>query len=156
MRLNHFLNEARPPKIYFAHPRATYGGNRERKAIDLIKKKFPDYIVVNPNIPPIQGRVGTMGFDIFFKVIDTVDFVVFMSFDDGKAGNGTWRELQYTDRKGKKIYKVNPHTGTIVETDFKDVKYCTPEETFERIKKEDQHKWKMHEEFLEEYLYDNI
>lgn len=148
MRLNNYLTEARAEKIYFAHPRATYDTPVEKKALKLIADKFPEHIIVNPNVAWIQGRVEDMGFDIFFKVINTVEYVCVMPFKDGKIGNGSYRECEHAHKNNIPIYVVNPFKNSIIETPFNKIPHITPEETFERIPKKEQHKWKMYEEKL--------
>jgi hypothetical protein len=145
MKFANYITENNRRKIYFAHPRAFYDKPEEKKSIDLITKQFPEFIIVNPNVSWIQGRVDDMGFDIFFKVIDTVEHVCAMGFKDGKLGNGTWRECEYADSKGKDIYIINPWKGTITLTPKNKIKWLTPEQTFERIPKKEQTKWKMYE-----------
>jgi len=143
---NYIIAEANRRKIYFAHPRAFYDKPEEKKAIALIMKQFPDHIIVNPNVDWIQGRVDDMGFDIFFKVINTVEFVVAMPFPDGKMGNGTWREIEYADKKGKEIYVVRPQKNSLELTPKNKIKWLTPEATFERIPEKERIKWKMYED----------
>lgn len=145
MRLHEFLTEANRLKIYFAHPRATYGKSEEKKAMDMITKEFPEYIIVNPNVKWIQGRVEDMGFDIFFKVINTVQILCVLPFPDNKIGNGSYRECTHANKQGIPIYVVNPWKNTITETPFNKLKGISPEETFDRIDKKEQHKWKVHE-----------
>ncbi len=145
MKFFNYIIESNRKKIYFAHPRAFYSKPEERKAISLMMNKWSGYIIVNPNVDWIQGRVDIMGFDIFFKVIDTVEFVCAMPFNDGKLGNGTWRECEYASKKGKDIYIVNPWKGTIEKTPFNRIKNITPEETYGRIPKKEQSMWKMYE-----------
>lgn len=145
MRLYEFLLEANRLKIYFAHPRATYGKPEENKAMTMITKEWPNYIIVNPNVDWIQGRVDAMGFDIFFKVIDTVQILCVMPFKDGKIGGGSYRECEHAKKKGIPIFVVNPWKNTIVETPFNKLQGIGAEETFNRIDKDEQHKWKMYE-----------
>ena len=151
MKFEQFLVEANRRKIYFAHPRAFYDKAEEKKAIKMIMDKFPEHIIVNPNVDWIQGRVDDMGFDIFFKVINTVEFVVAMPFPDGKMGNGTWREIEYADKKGKDIYVVRPQKNTLELTKKSSIKWLSPEETYARIPKKEQHMWKMYEGELKGY-----
>jgi len=146
MKFVEYLKERSIPKIYFAHPRATYGKNIEKQAIDMIKKEWPNHILVNPNVDWIQGRVKDMGFDIFFKVINTVQLLCVLPFKDGKIGNGSWRECQHADKKGIDIFVVNPYNGTIMKTPLNKIKHITPEETFDRIDKKEQHLWKVYED----------
>lgn len=151
MRFNNYIVEANRRKLYFAHPRAFYNKPEEKKAEGLINKKFPEHIIVNPNVSWIQGRVEELGFDIFFKVIDTVEFICAMPFSDGKMGNGTWREIEYADKKGKDIYVVNPWKGTLELTKKTFIKWLSPEETYYRIPKKEQDMWLMYEEELKGY-----
>lgn len=147
MRLFRYILETTSPKLYFAHPRATYNTNIENQGLKYINDKFPNHIVVTPNVDWIQGKVSSMGFDIFFKVINTVDVVVCMVFKDNRWGMGIYREAVYGESKGKQIVELNPYTGK-----FKDIKLMSSikplsaEETFDRIPKKEQHKWTVHEE----------
>ena len=152
MRLEQFLiTESKRRKIYFAHPRAFYSKPEEKKAEQLISKEFPEHIIVNPNVDWIQGRVEELGFDIFFKVINTVEFICAMPFKDGKFGNGTWRECDYANKKGKDIYVVNPWKGTLVKTPFNKIQGLSPEDTYYRIPKKEQDMWLMYEGDLRGY-----
>jgi hypothetical protein len=151
MKFQNFLVESKRRKIYFAHPRAFYNKPEEKKAEGMIMKKFPEHIIVNPNVNWIQGRVEELGFDIFFKVINTVEFICAMPFPDGKMGNGTWREIEYADKKGKDIYVVNPWKNTLELTPKSKIKWLSPEETYYRIPKKEQDMWLMYEEELKGY-----
>jgi hypothetical protein len=145
MKFSDYITEAKRRKIYFAHPRQFYNKPEEKKSMDLIAKQFPEHIIVNPNVSWIQGKVDDMGFDIFFKVIDTVEHVCAMILKDGKMSNGTWRECDYANKKGKEIWVINPWKNTITLTPFNQIKYITPEETYARIPKKEQDMWKMYE-----------
>jgi len=145
MRFNNYIVEANRRKIYFAHPRAFYNKPEEKKAEKMIMAKFPEHIIVNPNVDWIQGRVEELGFDIFFKVINTVEFICAMPFPDGKVGNGTWREIEYADKKGKDIYLVNPWKNTFELTKKSSIKWLSAEETYYRIPKKEQDMWLMYE-----------
>lgn len=151
MRLINYLIERQTPKLYFAHPRATYNTEIEDKAIKYITKQFPDHIIVNPNVDWIQGKANSMGFDIFFKVINTVDVIVGMTFKDGRWGMGMYREAIHGESKGKQIYELNPYNGKFNKIDnMKSIKPLSAEETYDRIPKEEQQKWKVHEGDLNE------
>lgn len=147
MRLLKYITEKRNvQKLYFAHARALYDSNTEGKALKLIQEKFPDHIIINPNVDWIQGKCDDMGFDIFFKVISTASKIVFMPFKDNKVGNGTWRECQYGHKEGIPLFEVNPYRGTIKEFEFNKIKYLSPEETFSRINKKCQANYKVYED----------
>jgi hypothetical protein len=145
-RLNKYILEKRNiQKIYFAHPRATYSKHGEAEALRMLNNAYPNHIVVNPNVNWIQGKVDDMGFDIFFKVIDTVEFVAFMPLKNGKVGNGTWRECEYADKKGKDIISVYPLHNSIKKVSFNSLEKLSPEETFGLIDPKERKKYKVYE-----------
>jgi len=145
MKLCQYLIESNRLKVYFAHPRATYGKPEETKCIKMITDKFPEHIIVTPNNSNIIDRANKMGFDIFFGIINTTQIMCVMPFKDGIIGNGAYRECEHASKKGIPIFVVNPWNNTITVTPFHKLKGISPEETFGRIDKKDQHKWKVHE-----------
>lgn len=147
MRLKHFLDEARAPKIYFAHSRETYDTMVEKHSIRLIMEKFPDHIIVNPNVQWIQGKCNDgMGFDIFFKVVRTASKLAFQPLQDGRATNGTWRECEFAHKNNIPLYEVNPYKNTIKEVEFSSIKYLTAHETYLRMPPEQRCKYKENED----------
>ena len=145
MKYFEYINEGKG-KLYFAHPRATYNTPIEKTAQAILRKEFPELMVITPNQDAIQGQVEKIGFDIFFQIIDTCDVLVGMTFKDGKWGGGMHREGVYAEKKGKKVYELNPYTGEFKEVkSMKAIRPLSAEDTFDRIPKKDQHKWNVHE-----------
>lgn len=152
MRLEKYITEKRNiGKIYFAHPRATYSKSGEREALRMLKSSYPNYIIVNPNSEKIQGRYDYkgMGFEIFYKVIDTAEMIAVLPLKNGKITFGSWRECEYAHRKGKKIISVDPSRNKIEEVDFFSLRKLTAEETYDLIDPTVRSNFKMYEEYDE-------
>ena len=109
MRLKQYITEA-TGKIYFGHPGPTYNTPLEKKAISVIKEKFPGKTIINPNNPANEKKYKEIGFDVFFDLIDTCDFGVFMTAPDGRWGVGIYEEAYYCQQTNKKVYELNPQT----------------------------------------------
>lgn len=96
-------------QVYFGHPGPTYNTKYESQGIKEVEKKFGKK-VINPNQPGMEARYKKFGFDIFFDLIDTCDFGVFMTALDGRWGIGIYEEAYYMHKSGKKVYELNPNT----------------------------------------------
>ena len=107
-RLDKYIVE-RTGMIYFGHPGPTYNTRYEKQAIEEIKKEF-GMKVLNPNRPGTEKKYEKHGFDIFFDLIDTTSFGVFMTALDGRWGIGIYEEAYYMHKSGKKVYELNPKT----------------------------------------------
>ncbi len=113
MDYNKYLITESKGRIYFGHPGPTYNTKYEKNGIRAINKEFPGYTVHNPNQPGNQEKYKTLGFDMFFDMIDTCEFCVFMTAVDGRWGVGIYEEAYYCHKSGKKVYQLDPHTGEI-------------------------------------------
>lgn len=123
MKFKQYLTEDSPEQyIYFGHPRLYYNTNEETKAIQMIMKKWPDYIIMNPNQRNrFEKSVKKSGFKIFNILVDKCEFGVFMLMEDGRWGGGIFKEASRMESSGKKIFEINPWKGYIKKTTTKGV-----------------------------------
>ena len=138
MKLKHYLKEEIELKIYFGHPRAFYKTKYESKSLMLIKKKWPNHVIINPGQPGrFDTSVAKSGFKVFFSMVARSQLGIFMSMKDGKWTMGTWREAVRTEQEGKEVWRVNPWKGTITKmSNVKSIKPLSNKETYMRIPKE--------------------
>jgi len=95
--------------IYFGHPRLYYNTKWETKAIQMITKKWPEFIILNPNQRQrFEKSVQKSGFKIFYTLTNRSEFGVFMLMENGKWGGGIYKEAERMEQQGKKIYEVSP------------------------------------------------
>jgi len=112
-----YLKEEIERRIYFGHPRLYYNTKWETKAIQMIQKKWPNHIVLNPNQRNrFEKSVKKSGFKIFYTLVDRCEFGAFMLMEDGRWGGGIYKEAEYMEKQGKKIWEVNPWKGYIKKT----------------------------------------
>lgn len=94
-------------KIYYAHSRMKYNTMIERYELALIRKKFPDAEIINPNgeVDQTAGEEAIM--QECLKLVDSCDMLVFSSVD-GIVGKGVMQEVERMKRsiKGSSRY---PH-----------------------------------------------
>lgn len=101
-------------KIYFGHPINFYNTEKEYELIEIIKKRFPQFILENPNQLNHQERYNKYkertgnGMDYFFReVLPLIDRGIFLSFEDRMFSIGVFREAKFLDKLGKLIYEIN-------------------------------------------------
>jgi len=117
MKLNRYIKEEIERRIYFGHPRLYYNTKWETKAIQMIQKKWPNLIVLNPNQRNrFEKNVKKSGFKIFYTLVDRCEIGAFMLMENGKWGAGIFREAQQMEKSGKKIFEVNPWKNKIKPT----------------------------------------
>ena len=94
-------------KIYYAHSRMKYNTMIEQYEIALIRKRFPDAEIINPNgtVDQTAGEEAIM--EECLRLVDSCDMLVFSSVD-GMVGKGVTQEVERMKRsiKGSSRY---PH-----------------------------------------------
>jgi hypothetical protein len=116
-------------KIYFGHSRMLYGKQKELDAIWVIIKHYPEYMIINPNIPEHQEncrqKIGgdyTPGKEIgyFLRLTDPTDIGCFLPYDENKWSAGSAAEAKYMKDAGKSIFLINieDETLTPITEDF--------------------------------------
>ncbi|VVB80637.1 Uncharacterised protein [uncultured archaeon] len=102
------------PKMYFGHPISFYDVPIEAKLIEVIRSRFPDYEVVNPNQPFFQegyqrwrNETGN-GMNFYFKeVLPSMGAGTFLAFpEDLKLGAGVWGEAEFISSRNGPIFEV--------------------------------------------------
>jgi hypothetical protein len=123
MKFKDYINEDAPEKyVYFGHPRLYYNTKWENKCIQMIQKKWPEFIIMNPNQRQrFEKSVKKMGFKIFNILVDKCEFGVFMLLEDGRWGGGIYKEASRMESQGKPIYEINPWKNYIKKTTTKGV-----------------------------------
>ena len=92
--------------LYFAHSRKDYGSMREKNMLKKIKHVFIGVEIINPGEPEFQRKTEHLiermlsaneYMKIFFKIINDVDFLIFMSLENGNMGVGTYLETRHAE-----------------------------------------------------------
>lgn len=119
----------------------TYGTEMEKKLIEIIKNHFPDYEIVNPNIPEHQDRcresIGgdpTPGKEIgyFLKLTDDTDIGCFFSYYKPLWSAGSAAEANYMLNCGKRVFVIDNLANSVEEIHEK-VESFTFAETVEKL-----------------------
>jgi len=96
-------------KIYFAHPKSTYGKEIENRCIGLINQFFPECEIINPadyQEDFLNYKKSNSDYMEFFRnLINSCDMIVFLPFVDGKVGYGIIYEIECIDPD--EIYEIN-------------------------------------------------
>lgn len=98
-------------RIYYAHPMAWYGTDREKEDLAELAKHGT---VINPNTERFEGSVQSAkrrGFpvmQVFADYIkDHVDVVCFRRFEDSYLGAGVAREILEARIWGKEVWEID-------------------------------------------------
>ena len=100
--------------IYFGHSRMFYDTKEEKKAIEIIRKRFPNYRLLNPNKEKHQincddfytGVPGTE-MEYFINLTKMCEFGIFMVYDKTKWSPGSYTEATDMIKSGKKVYLLS-------------------------------------------------
>ena len=101
--------------IYFGHSRLSYGTEIEAKAIEKIRKRYPNYRLLNPNKEKHQinchdfynGVPGTE-MEYFLNLTKMCEFGIFMVYDEDKWSPGSYTEATRMMQDGKRVYLLSP------------------------------------------------
>jgi hypothetical protein len=131
-------------KIYFAHPINTYNTELEKHCINLIEKKFPDCIIINPNsedriklfVEYKQNNPDTY-MDFFTTIVKECTHLVLLPFRDGMIGAGIWLEA-HALQDINNIFEINPFKTNIRFIELAEIDFMklSIEETRRRIQRE--------------------
>lgn len=95
--------------VYFAHPTITYGSLMEKRGLELVKKFFDTFEVVNP--ADYSGRFHS-NMRFFYSLIDGCSAVVFTSLA-GFVTCGVADEVEYALKRGKDVYYMDWRLGSL-------------------------------------------
>lgn len=133
-------------KIYYAHHIWKYNTKIEEYEIELIKRYFPNKVILNPNgglgYTENQFKLGLITeseiLDICMKAVKESNILIFSSMN-GVIGKGVWEEIKTAESNGIPIYYL--HNNALLE--YKNCKislisesnrlYAIVEKTIERI-----------------------
>lgn len=118
--------------VYYAHPVTDYGTKHETEVVRMLERA--GFVVLNPNNPAtdleyklakITDREAAM--QVFYRMIDRCDVLVFESFEDNMIGSGVWLEIQHAKFRLLPVLEVP-------RLDFTKLRALSYSETVERIK----------------------
>ena len=110
-------------KIYYAHHMNKYDTNEEIKEINLIKEKFKDYLIINPNGWICQENSSQAIMNQCYHFVKMSDVTVFSSYNE-IIGRGVYEEVTVALKNNKEVYYI-------FENNF----YKINSKEFERVKK---------------------
>lgn len=84
--------------LYYSLCKLIYNTDLERHEIELIKSKFPDYRIINPN-----GAIDYQSIIDCYWTIDDVSNSVFLTIED-LIGRGIYSKIEYSLKRGKLLY----------------------------------------------------
>jgi hypothetical protein len=91
-----------------------YNTSEEEKAIEIIKRRFPDYAILNPNTRKHQTNCnevdkGIPGTEMpyFLNLTKMCEFGVFLVYDENKWSPGSYTEASYMINDNKKVYLLS-------------------------------------------------
>lgn len=101
------MNHEEPkPKLYFAHPKGTYGTKVEEKAIIALTKLFPHHEIVNPSESMHRQLAG--GRITYYKqLLQSCDCLVYLPFGDEAIGSDTSTQIQAMLKKDAGVYELH-------------------------------------------------
>lgn len=92
-------------KIYYAHSRMKYNTLIEQYELALIRQRFPEAEIINPNGLVNQNQDNETAMQECYKLIGECNILVFSSIS-GVIGKGVYREI----KRAKKIFYINDNT----------------------------------------------
>lgn len=96
--------------LYYAHHMFKYDTRMEEYELQVIRKNFPEYDIINPNgdIPfeKNESEQSIMGKCLEVIERENVDCLVFSSMN-GVVGQGVFAEVNHALALGKKIYYIH-------------------------------------------------
>ena len=128
--------------IYFGHSRMTYNTKMEEKAIEIIKKHYPDCEIVNPNTSTHQEGCRELlkedskpgdEMEYFLRLTNKADIGCFLSYYKNKWTAGSATELRHMMKDGKPVFQVDIENERLLK--IEKVESFSFEETSRKLKK---------------------
>jgi hypothetical protein len=94
-------------RIYYAHPKALYGTDAEKRNLKLIRSVFPEGRILNPRryqYFPYSRSIMSHYRDL----VDNCDIVVFSRLRR-RVTAGVGKEVNHALRKGLPVYEIKRH-----------------------------------------------
>tara|TARA_Y100000310_G_scaffold343165_1_gene449586 strand:+ start:2523 stop:2933 length:411 start_codon:yes stop_codon:yes gene_type:complete len=126
-------------KIYFGHPISIYNTSKEAELITRIEQVFANYTVENPNQP--HHTQGYQNFKIssgngmlyyYQEVLPKMSAGIFLPFEDGMWGAGTFGEAEFLHELEREIYTIDL-AGDILDATLDPSKKLSIEDTRARV-----------------------
>jgi hypothetical protein len=102
-----------PKKLYFGHPKITYGKPVEKKLLKILQKRFPDHKIINPNQPEHQRGAKKESWPYFEKMLDKTHVGVFFPLHNDSLGAGVVYEIKHLLKKQKKVFLFDSISGEL-------------------------------------------
>ena len=127
--------------LYFGHSRMFYGTKEEKHAIEILKKHFPDYEIIDPSLEEHQinckkliGEDHKPGQEMsyFLELTDRAEFGCFLQYYSKTWSAGSATEVRYMLEAGKEILLMNLETEEF-EPLTENVESFTFSETFKKL-----------------------
>ena len=93
-------------KLYYAHHMFKYNTKEEKQEIELIEKKFPNFLIINPNGWISQHNSEQAVMNQCYHFVKMSDVVVFSSLD-AIIGRGVYEEVQLALEDNKDVYYLS-------------------------------------------------
>ena len=127
--------------LYFGHSRLFYGTKEEEKAIEIIRKEYPDYRIINPNTKKHQegcrkvmkDKPGTE-MSYFLDLTKMCEIGIFLPKSRRMWTPGSATEARRMMKDGKPVFLVNLKKGIIEPIKRKNFKNYSFEEHAEHLR----------------------
>jgi hypothetical protein len=96
-------------KIFFAHPKNTFGTGIEHRALHALYTDGWD--VLNP--ADHQAGYAEKGMAHFLELVGECEAIAYMSFEDGALGAGVAREILEAHLLDRGVFRIDPHSCEI-------------------------------------------
>ena len=90
-------------KLYYAHHVFKYNTKEEKQEIELIEKKFPNFLIINPNEWICQDNSEQAIMNQCYHFVKMSDILVFSSLNT-IIGRGVYEEVQLALEENKDVY----------------------------------------------------
>ena len=90
-------------KLYYAHHIFNHNTKEEKQEIELIEKKFPNFLIINPNGWIYQDNSEQAIMNQCYHFVKMSDILVFSSLNT-IIGRGVYEEVQLALEKNKDVY----------------------------------------------------
>lgn len=106
-------------QIYYAHHKFKYNTLVEKYELDLIKSKFQDTPIFNPNgMIKTKGKTEEQIMNDCFMAVKNSDIIVFSSMD-GVIGMGVYQEVSLALQEGKEVFYIHKNqVGKVKRINF--------------------------------------
>ena len=90
-------------KLYYCHHMFKYNTKEEKQEIELIEKKFPNFLIINPNEWICQDNSEQAIMNQCYHFVKMSDVLVFSSLNT-IIGRGAYEEVQLALEENKDVY----------------------------------------------------